>query len=184
MLRILVGTPGALSRQPLLHRLQYPSIRQRIGGAYCLKRPTAAVRGFVTTMNEEQAAKAAAEANAANKAPVETIFDKIVRKEIPAKICFEDDLCLAFHDVNPQAPKHLLVIPKIRGNLAQLSKAKEEDKAILGHLMYTAKLVAEQEGMADSGYRIVINDGEHGCQSVYHLHLHVIGGRQLKWPPG
>ena len=118
------------------------------------------------------------------KAEQTTIFDKIISKEIPATIAYEDDKCLAFHDVNPQAPKHLLVIPKVRGNLSQLSKAQESDKEILGHLMYTAKVVAEQEGLAKEGYRIVINDGPHGCQSVYHIHLHIIGGRQMAWPPG
>ena len=102
-----------------------------------------------------------------------TIFDKIIAKEIPAKILYEDDLCLAFKDVAPQAPTHFLVIPKKRGNLSQLSKAKTEDKALLGHLMFIAQQVAHEEGIAGSGFRVVINDGKEGCQSVYHLHLHV-----------
>ena len=100
---------------------------------------------------EEKLAQSAAPA-------AETIFDKIVRKEIPANIVFEDDKCMAFHDVSPQAPKHLLVIPKVRGNLSQLSKAEESDTAMLGHLLYAAKQVAAQEGLADDGYRIVINE--------------------------
>jgi diadenosine tetraphosphate (Ap4A) HIT family hydrolase len=138
------------------------------------------VRCFSGMSKEEQRAAAAA---AQAPQPV-TIFDRIVRKEIPAKIAYEDDRCLAFHDISPQGPKHLLVIPKIRGNLAQLSKAEESDKDILGHLLYTAKVVAHQEGLAEKGFRIVINDGPDGCQTVYHLHLHIIGGRQMKWPPG
>ena len=109
-----------------------------------------------------------------------TIFDKIISKEIPAKIVYEDDLSLAFHDVNPQAPVHVLVIPKRR--IPMLSMGQEADKELLGHLMLTANKVAEIEGL-EEGFRVLINNGKNGLQSVYHLHLHVIGGRKLKWGP-
>ena len=112
-----------------------------------------------------------------------TIFDKIVAKEIPATIIHEDDLCLAFRDINAVAATHFLVIPKNRDGLTQLQFAEERHAALLGHLMVTAAKVAKQEGLAE-GFRIVINDGVNGCQSVYHLHIHVIGGQQLSWPPG
>ena len=110
----------------------------------------------------------------------ETIFSKILRKEIPAKIVYEDDRAMAFHDVNPQAPTHVLVIP--RQPIAQLSEAQEADEGLLGHLLGVAKKVAEQEGLTD--YRVVINNGEGAGQTVFHLHLHVLGGRGLAWPPG
>ncbi|CAM9289083.1 unnamed protein product [Pylaiella littoralis] len=113
----------------------------------------------------------------------ETIFDKIISKAIPADIIHEDELCLAFKDINPQAPVHFLVIPKSRDGLTQLSKAVDSNKALLGHLMFVAQQVAKEQGL-DEGFRVVVNDGVQGCQTVYHLHLHVIGGRQLNWPPG
>ncbi|XP_060808686.1 adenosine 5'-monophosphoramidase HINT1 [Amyelois transitella] len=112
----------------------------------------------------------------------DTIFGKILRKEIPAKFVYEDDECVAFHDVNPQAPTHILVIP--RKPIPQLSKADDADEKLLGHLLIAARKVAAQAGLDKSGFRLVINDGKDGAQSVYHLHIHVIGGRQLKWPPG
>ncbi|CAI8595123.1 unnamed protein product [Vicia faba] len=112
-----------------------------------------------------------------------TIFDKIINKEIPSTVVYEDDKVLAFRDINPQAPVHILIIPKVRDGLTGISKAEERHFDILGRLLYTAKLVAKQEGLAE-GYRVVINDGPQGCQSVYHIHVHVIGGRQLNWPPG
>ncbi len=90
---------------------------------------------------------------------------------------------LETHCINPQGPIHFLVIPKARNGLTQLSKAGPEHKAMLGHLMYTAQLVAKQQGLKN-GFRVVVNDGIDGSQSVYHLHLHVIGGRQMGWPPG
>ena len=105
-----------------------------------------------------------------------TIFDKIVKKEIPAKILYEDDKCLAFSDVAPVAKTHFLVIPKNRDGLTGISKAEEKHAALLGHLMVVCAKVAKQEGLDGSGYRTVINDGAEGCQSVYHLHIHVIGG--------
>ncbi len=111
----------------------------------------------------------------------ETIFSKIIRREIPADIVYEDNLALAFKDVNPQAPVHILVIPK--QPLVQLADAEAKDHALMGHLLLTAKRVAQQAGL-DNGYRVVINTGADGGQTVYHLHLHILGGRQMKWPPG
>ncbi|AES75129.1 putative adenylylsulfatase [Medicago truncatula] len=112
-----------------------------------------------------------------------TIFDKIINKEIPSTVVYEDDKVLAFRDIQPQGPVHILLIPKVRDGLTGISKAEERHIDILGRLLYTAKLVAKQEGL-DDGYRVVINDGPKGCQSVYHIHVHVIGGRQMNWPPG
>ncbi|KAL8559975.1 Histidine triad nucleotide-binding protein 1 [Nucella lapillus] len=111
----------------------------------------------------------------------DTIFGKIVRKEIPAHIVYEDDQCIAFDDVSPQAPTHFLVVPK--KPIQQLSKAEDCDEALLGHLLLVAKKVAKDKGL-DKGFRTVINDGVDGGQSVYHIHIHVLGGRQLGWPPG
>ncbi|XP_022762644.1 14 kDa zinc-binding protein-like [Durio zibethinus] len=130
--------------------------------------------------DEEAVAKAAA-INADSGAP--TIIDKIVSKEIPSTIVYEDDKVLAFKDINPQAPVHVLVIPKCRDGLTQLGKAEQRHGEILGQLLYAARMVAEKEGILD-GFRVVINNGPSACQSVYHLHLHVLGGRQMKWPPG
>ncbi|XP_074661643.1 adenosine 5'-monophosphoramidase HINT1-like isoform X1 [Tubulanus polymorphus] len=111
----------------------------------------------------------------------DTIFGKILRKEIPCKLIYEDDKCIAFHDINPQAPTHFLVIP--RKPIRTLDAATEEDELLLGHMMIAAKKVAAQEGL-NNGYRLVLNNGRDGAQSVYHVHLHVMGGRQMKWPPG
>ncbi|KAI3965766.1 hypothetical protein MKX01_010723 [Papaver californicum] len=132
------------------------------------------------TNNEEASAKAAA-TTADIGGP--TIFDKIISKEIPSTIVYEDEKVLAFRDINPQAPVHVVVIPKFRDGLTELGKAEPRHSEILGHLLYTAKMVAEKEGILD-GFRVVVNNGPGGCQSVYHLHLHVLGGRQMKWPPG
>jgi len=112
-----------------------------------------------------------------------TIFDKIISREIPATIIHEDEDCLAFEDINPQAPVHFLVIPKKRDGLTRLSKAQEKHKAILGHLMFIAQSVAKEKGL-EEGFRVVVNDGPMGGQEVWHLHVHVLGGRQLTWPPG
>ncbi|KAF6206695.1 hypothetical protein GE061_017931 [Apolygus lucorum] len=111
----------------------------------------------------------------------DTIFGKILRKEIPAKIIHEDDKCIAFHDAGPQAPVHFLVIP--RKPIDMLSNAGEEDAELLGHLMITAKKVAKAQGL-ENGFRLIVNNGKDGAQSVYHLHIHVMGGRQMGWPPG
>uniref|UniRef100_M4BM87 HIT domain-containing protein n=1 Tax=Hyaloperonospora arabidopsidis (strain Emoy2) TaxID=559515 RepID=M4BM87_HYAAE len=133
--------------------------------------------------DERTKADAAAVSGSTSRDANETIFDKIIKKQIPASIAYEDEQCLAFHDVNPQAPVHILVIPKDRDGLTQLARAEESHKAVLGHLLFVAKLVAEQQKL-DKGFRIVINDGVDGCQSVFHLHLHLLGGRKLGWPPG
>lgn len=111
----------------------------------------------------------------------DTIFSKIIRREIPADIVYEDDLAIAFKDVHPQAPVHILVIPK--EPIAQLADAESKDHALMGHLLLTAKRVAQQAGL-NNGYRIVINTGANGGQTVHHLHLHILGGRQMTWPPG
>ncbi|MGD1936373.1 MAG: histidine triad nucleotide-binding protein [Cyanophyceae cyanobacterium] len=115
--------------------------------------------------------------NAAN----DTIFGKIIRKEIPADIVYEDDQCLAFRDINPQAPVHLLVIPKVR--IESLETATSEQGALLGHLMIVIQKVAAEAGLKN-GYRVVTNIGAEGGQTVPHLHFHLLGGRNLSWPPG
>ena len=114
-------------------------------------------------------------------APAETIFSKIIRREIPADIVYEDELTLAFRDISPQAPTHILVIPK--KIIPSLAHAEDDDQALLGHLLATVKKVAAQESL-DNGYRVVINTGRDGGQTVNHIHLHILGGRSLKWPPG
>ena len=111
----------------------------------------------------------------------DTIFGKIIRKEIPAKIVFESENVLAFHDISPQAPVHILIIPK--KPIRDIGAATVEDKALIGELMLTAAELAKQLGLS-SGYRIVANTGTDGGQTVFHLHLHLLGGRQLSWPPG
>jgi histidine triad (HIT) family protein len=110
-----------------------------------------------------------------------TIFSKIINKEIPANIVYEDDLCLAFKDIMPCAPVHILVIPK--KPIPRLCDATQEDKVLLGHLNLVAHQVANDAGIGDA-FRLVVNNGEGACQSVFHLHYHVIGGRSLQWPPG
>jgi histidine triad (HIT) family protein len=111
----------------------------------------------------------------------DTIFSKIIRREIPANIVYEDDLALAFTDVHPQAPVHILVIPK--KPIPQLADAEPEDQAVLGHLLLVAKQVATAAGLTN-GYRLVVNNGADAGQTVFHLHLHILGGRQMAWPPG
>lgn len=111
----------------------------------------------------------------------ETIFSKIIERQIPADILFEDDRCLAFRDVNPQAPVHFLVIPK--KPIVSLAVAEPEDEPLLGYLMRVAAQVAAAQGL-ESGYRVVTNIGRDAGQSVEHLHLHILGGRSLTWPPG
>ncbi len=112
----------------------------------------------------------------------DTIFGKIIRKEIPARIVHEDEYCLAFHDVAPQAPIHVLVIPK--KPIQSLEQLTGEDAPLLGHLWLVIQQVARELGVADSGYRVVVNCGPDAGQSVDHLHFHVLGNRQLTWPPG
>ena len=110
-----------------------------------------------------------------------TIFSKIITREIPAKIVYEDDLCLAFHDVNPQAPTHVLLIPK--KEIPRLVDATAEDAALLGHLMLTANKIAQQLGVGEA-FRLAVNNGADAGQSVFHLHLHILAGRAFTWPPG
>ncbi len=110
-----------------------------------------------------------------------TIFSKIIDKEIPAEILYEDDICLAFRDIAPQAPTHFLVIPK--QEIISLAELTEADQAIVGRCLLVAAQVAAQEGLG-KGYRLVANTGEDGGQEVPHLHFHVLGGRKLTWPPG
>ena len=111
-----------------------------------------------------------------------TLFQKIIDREIPAQIAHEDELCIAIHDINPQAPVHVLVIPKL--HIARIGEAKTSDAATLGHLLVTAADIARQLGCAESGYRLVINNGRDAGESVPHLHVHLLGKRPLAWPPG
>ncbi len=111
-----------------------------------------------------------------------TLFEKIVAREIPAQIIHEDDLALAFHDIHPQAPVHVLVIPK--KPIPRIAEACESDQALLGHLMWTAARVAEKLELTAGGYRLVINNGANGGETVPHLHCHLLGGRPMAWPPG
>ncbi|MGI8890668.1 MAG: histidine triad nucleotide-binding protein [Chthoniobacterales bacterium] len=111
-----------------------------------------------------------------------TIFEKIAAREISARIVFEDDEVLAFHDVDPKAPVHVLIVPK--RVIPRLADAKKSDQAVLGKLLLTAKKVAGDLGIGESGYRIVINSGPDAGESVPHLHVHLLGKRALDWPPG
>ena len=111
-----------------------------------------------------------------------TIFKKIIDGEIPANIVYQDDLFLAFHDVSPQAPVHVLLIPK--KEVVNVAGLQEEDHQLAGHLLMTAAKVARELGIEQDGYRLVANCGPNGGQSVDHLHLHILAGRQLSWPPG
>jgi histidine triad (HIT) family protein len=110
-----------------------------------------------------------------------TIFKRILDKEIPADIVYEDDRCLAFRDINAQSPTHVLIIPKTE--IASLADAQEPDAPLLGYLLLVAQKLASKLGLAN-GYRVVINCGRDGGQTVDHLHLHLLGGRSMKWPPG
>jgi histidine triad (HIT) family protein len=109
------------------------------------------------------------------------IFQRIIDKEIPAKIVYEDDRCLAFHDVAPQAPTHILVIPK--KPITSIAAAEDSDAELLGHMWLVIRNLAKELKL-DRGYRVVVNNGRDGGQSVDHLHFHLLGGRQLTWPPG
>lgn len=111
----------------------------------------------------------------------ETIFDKIIRKEIPAEIVYEDEQCLAFKDVNPQAPIHILIIPKQA--IAKISDTVATDQTILGHLLVKAGEIAEALDVKDA-FRLVVNNGEKAGQTVFHLHIHLLAGRPFNWPPG
>ncbi|KKD37386.1 MAG: histidine triad nucleotide-binding protein [Limnoraphis robusta] len=111
----------------------------------------------------------------------ETVFSKIIRREIPADIVYEDELVLAFKDIAPQAPVHIVLIPK--KPIPKLADATPEDHALMGHLLLKVKQIADEAGL-DNGFRVVINNGEDGGQTVYHLHIHILGGRPMQWPPG
>lgn len=111
----------------------------------------------------------------------ETIFSKIINREIPADIVYEDDIALAFKDINPQAPVHVLIIPK--KPIATINDIEDEDAAIVGHLYVVASKLAVQHGFAKDGYRCVMNCNEHGGQTVYHIHLHLLAGKAMGWPP-
>jgi len=110
------------------------------------------------------------------------LFCKIANKEIPAKVAYEDEELFAFHDINPQAPIHILLIPK--RHITGISDATAEAAMLIGSLMLAARQVAETAGVPHSGYRLVINNGPNAGQSVFHLHVHILGGRMLGWPPG
>ena len=114
----------------------------------------------------------------------ETIFTKIIRKEIPAKIVFESDTVLAFHDISPQAPIHILIIPKITEIETTQDISGAKHSALLGDLFDAANKIAKDLKLTESGFRIVINSGADAGQEVYHLHLHLLGGRKFNWPPG
>lgn len=110
------------------------------------------------------------------------LFCKIAAKTIPAKLVHEDDRAVAFDDINPQAPAHTLVIP--RRHVASVAELNEADAGLLGHLLLVGNQVAKQKGIAEGGYRLVVNTGRNGGQTVFHLHLHLLGGRPMHWPPG
>jgi histidine triad (HIT) family protein len=110
-----------------------------------------------------------------------TLFEKIIAREIPAKIEYEDDQCMVIHDIDPQAPTHFLVIPK--EVIRRVAEASVENQAVLGHLLLTAAAVAKKLNLAN-GFRIVINNGKDGGEAVPHMHVHVLGGRPMAWPPG
>jgi histidine triad (HIT) family protein len=111
-----------------------------------------------------------------------TLFEKIAARQIPANIVYEDDLVLAFHDIKPQAPTHILIVPK--RPIARINEAMPDDQAVLGHLLLKAAAVARQAGLGDTGFRLVLNNGRDGGEAVPHLHCHILGGRPLGWPPG
>ncbi|HET9377105.1 MAG TPA: histidine triad nucleotide-binding protein [Chthoniobacterales bacterium] len=111
-----------------------------------------------------------------------TIFERIIAREIPAKFIFEDDEIVAFHDVNPQAPIHFLVVPK--KVIPRIAEATPPDQPLIGRLLLVARDLANELGLTEDGFRIVINNGRNGGETVPHLHVHVLGGRHMRWPPG
>jgi histidine triad (HIT) family protein len=110
-----------------------------------------------------------------------TIFQRIISREIPSTSVYEDDVCYAFRDINPQAPTHILIVPK--KHIVRLNEASPTDQSLIGHLLLTAAKIARDLKL-DRGYRVVINNGADGGESVPHLHIHLLGGRSLRWPPG
>ncbi|XP_034547727.1 histidine triad nucleotide-binding protein 2, mitochondrial isoform X1 [Notolabrus celidotus] len=149
-------------------------------GGGCGK-PAAPNHGKRPLCTKSDEVRLAEEASKKYGSPAPTIFSKVIDKSIPADIIYEDDKCLAFRDISPQAPVHFLVIPRVP--IPRISEAKDDEAELLGHLLVVAKNLAKQESL-NEGYRVVVNDGKHGAQSVYHLHIHVLGGRQMTWPPG
>ena len=113
---------------------------------------------------------------------MKTLFQKIADREIPANIIYEDELCLCFQDISPQAPTHLLLVPK--KHIPRIAEATAEDSVLLGHMLCKIQTIAKQEGFLESGFRTVINNGSDGGETVPHLHIHILAGRQLNWPPG
>ncbi|MDX2346155.1 MAG: histidine triad nucleotide-binding protein [Legionella sp.] len=113
---------------------------------------------------------------------MDCLFCGIVSHEIPSQIVFENDAIMAFRDVNPQAPTHILIIPK--KHIQNINHVTSDDAELLGNLVLAAQSIAAEEGLKDAGYRLVFNTNEHGGQTVYHIHLHLLGGRQMNWPPG
>jgi len=111
-----------------------------------------------------------------------TLFEKIIDREIPADFVYEDDLCLCFKDIEPQAPIHLLLIPK--KPIPRIAEAKSNDSELLGHMLTKIPEITKSCGLADEGFRLVINNGANGGEAVPHLHIHILGGRKLTWPPG
>ncbi len=113
---------------------------------------------------------------------MDCLFCKIISGQIPAKIVYRDDLVVAFEDINPQAPHHLLIVPQ--KHIATLNDVHDEDRELIGSMVTTASQLAKQRGLADDGYRVLINTNPGAGQTVFHIHLHLLGGRQLTWPPG
>ena len=111
-----------------------------------------------------------------------TIFQRIIDREIPSDIVYEDEVCIAFRDIDPQAPVHCLIVPK--KPIPRLSEAEKKDEGVLGHLLLTVTKVAKITGILETGFRTVINCGQDGGETVPHLHVHLLGGRSLQWPPG
>ena len=150
---------------------------------YYRRTPAAVLCGPIGAKRSMDEVLKALEATQAGDTGDPTIFDKILAKQIPSTPVHEDDLCYAFRDINPQAPTHVLLIPKIRAGLTQIRHANPEQHCILlGHMMCVAAKIGREE--CRGGFRLVVNDGKNGAQSVYHLHIHILGGRQMMWPPG
>jgi len=154
-----------------------PTKKDGAGGKYTMGKLGEDGSGVQIDKNDPMYDSDADEAPAAE----DTIFDKIIRGEIPSKKVFEDKKTLAFHDVNPQAPTHIVVIPKARDGMTQLRYAKAKHEDLLGHMMLKCAEIAKQLSLKD--YRLVINDGEKAGQTVYHLHIHILAGRDFAWPP-
>ncbi|XP_066512923.1 uncharacterized HIT-like protein Synpcc7942_1390 isoform X2 [Hoplias malabaricus] len=165
---------GEIMARRILHsRCFLPFVRT-------LPRPALLLQNHSLSTHSDEV-RLAEEASKKYGKPAPSIFSKIIDKSIPADVIFEDDKCLAFRDISPKAPVHFLVIP--RTPIPRISESHDDDALLLGHLLVVAKNLAKKEGLSE-GFRIVINDGKNGAQSVYHLHLHVLGGRQMGWPPG